>query len=246
MRTPDRKPLTSVIDVPQASDSNSGRPVIVDAQAESGRSVHRFRNGIGRVLVFGGTLALATFGFDAKDTITDHQKDQVRSAIAEAERVYPPIQLLDAQSQASSKLFGGNIKEAERITHTLGTGEILSAKDYLPAQVQVSEDGEGFIVDGQSYSLLGIKNGGDQHIVAGRTVVEEKIFGENKAHVASPLIVGGARNDASSDRNNDGVVTEEEVRETAYEDARNNLSEAFAPKEKLIIEGNKITEVSQK
>ncbi len=248
----DRTPQASVVDVPQALDSDSGKPVIVPVEAEKGRSVHRSRRGFGRTLVFGGVLAVATLGSDVGDVVTNYQKGQVRADIAEAERVDIPNSLLSAQLSASSKLFkpNGNTTSfgvAHKIIHSRGQANILKVEGYVPEQVEVSEDGRTFKAEGQDYDLRRmISEDGSIYVMASRSVVEEKLLSKDINHAANPVLVGGAHNDASSDINNDGVVTEEEVRDTADENARYNLWKAFAPTKKLLINGNKITEVSQK
>lgn len=254
MNEKERTPSPSVVDVgpPPALDSKSGTPVTVEAVRE--HRVQRSRTGITRAFILGGILVAATVGSDAKKAVTDYQRDQVRAGIAKAEKTPQSIKLQQAQVTASAKLFGSkggsaNTDAAQEVANYPGDHETLDVKGYLPEndQVQISEDGKTFTTEGQNYSINQIvSEDGSVYVVASKSVVEERLFSKDRIHAVSPLLVGGAHNDASSDLNKDGVVTAEEVRETADEDARYNLRKVFAPRKKFLIEGNKITEVSQK
>ncbi|MFH0838044.1 MAG: hypothetical protein V1880_02155 [Patescibacteria group bacterium] len=209
------------------------------------------RHRVGRVLVFGGTLALATIGPDVKDAITDHHRDQVRAAISEAEEQRPPISLQSAQINAAYELFGTKgdknaVKTAQKIVRSPGQSEILMVENYVPKHVQVSEDREAFKTEGQDYGISRIVGqDGSVYIVAGKSVIHKDLFGRKENYAASPLLVGGAHNDLSSDINQDGIVTPEEVREVADESARKNLWKSLTVK-RVVIDENGAHVVSEK
>lgn len=233
----DRTPLPAVVDVPQAPDSGSGRPVVFEAGTRSAYSVRGARRKLGRALVFGSALTLATLGPDAKDAYMDNQRDEANAAVAEVEKIQQPVALQGAQSQAAARLFGAKGTEtAQKIVDTPGKWDVLKASNYLPDHVEVSEDEKTFITEEQRFGISRIvgANGG-VYIVTNKSVEREGLLGDMKTHPASPLLVGGAHNDLTSDRDGDGVVTREEVFETADESARTNLRRAFAPKEQKII-----------
>ncbi len=251
----DRTPQASIVDVPQPPDSGSGQPVIVDTQAEGVQSTRGYRSGIAKALVFGGVLALATVGPDVKNAITDHHRAQARAAIADAEKQGVPIPLQSAQSRAAHRLFGlRGDRDAEgtaqKIVNSPGQVVSLPVADFLPKDlpksVKVSEDGMSFEVEGQVYGVESIEGeDGSVYRAASKTVDVKKLFGGKVKYAANAVLIGGAHNDASSDRNGDGVTTPREVIETANEQTRDVLSKVF-PTFKIIVEGNKVTKVSLK
>ncbi|MBU0706388.1 hypothetical protein KJ657_04090 [Patescibacteria group bacterium] len=251
MKTPDRTPQELKIRVPQPPDSDSGKPIVLDSEAIQPYVAKSSRHRVGRVLVFGATLAVATVGPDIKNVIIDQQRDQVRVAIAEAEKERPPISLQSAQSKAAYKLFGirgdkNAVKTAQEIVRSPGQSDILMVENYVPEHVQVSEDGETFKTEGQDYGISRVVGqDGSEYLVASKSVIHKGLFGRQENYAASPLLVGGAHNDLSSDINQDGVVTPEEVREVADESARENLWKSLTEK-RVVIDENGAHVISEK
>lgn len=244
---PTQTPLPVVVDVgtvPQARDSAKSFAVDVP-HTEPERHAHRSR-GLIKALIIPTVVVASTVGPHAVDAVFDDNRSAERAAIAELETETPPPELEFAQLTATQKLFGMkgkgfNVDAAHEAANKPGKGELLNANSYVnPEHVQVGEDGRYFTVQGKDYELARRKTeAGDVYIVAGRHFVKEGIL-KDREKLVGLMLVGGARNDASSDLNKDGVVTPEEIRISADQSARHNLDRAFQPLKRIVVSQNTV------
>lgn len=180
-----------------------------------------------RSLILPATVAGILMGPNLLGERVENQRNQARSALAEVAKKPQSQALVGAQTLAAFKLFGATEKrakvdEAQEIANSPGDWETVNVKDYLPDHVQSNTDGTTFIEGGQTHGMnIVVGEDGSIYLVAGKT---------HKGHLVDPLLIAGARNDASSDKNNDGIATMGERRETLGEFARTNLSKVFPKK----------------
>ena len=200
------------------------------------RTVRHSRGFYKKLLVptMGVVVGVVAFGSETKGAFQDRDREGLEAAVAQIKAQSHPEPLLNAQKQAAREVFkhddeARNIACAERAANNSNDGVFLDVGSYVdPKNVKVSEDGRFFTVDGMSYRLDRSKTDeGDVVVSAGRVVEEQKLLRKNKLHFVNPILVGGGRNDLSSDLNKDGIVTEEEKIEVATQSARTVLHQVF-------------------
>lgn len=231
--------------VPRARDS-AGSFAVAMAQKEKSGQVEQITQArrsrkLLRALMVPTVAMVGVVGPNAFYSINDHGQDDVRAAVAKVEGEPAPSALKYAQAEAAHKLFGLkgrgiNVEAAQIEANKPGKGELLDAHDYIDSElVQIDEEGKFFTVEGKDYELAKRRTEeGNVYIVAGRHFTEEGLI-RDRERLVSLVLVGGARNDTNSDLNKDGIVTPEEVNESADRSARHNLKNAFQPPKRLIV-----------
>lgn len=247
--TSTQTPIPTVVEVnevPRARDS--ARNFAVETSVPEEGATRRSRGLIKRLIVPTVVAAGVVVGPNAFYAAKDSYQAESRAAMARVEAEPIPDQLQIAQRTAAAKLFGIkgeaiNVDEAQRIANERDRGEKLNANSYInPKYVSASKDGSFFTVEGKDYHLVRKRTKeGDVYILAGQQVTEDGIIG-NRERLLGMLMMGGAKNDASSDLNKDGTVTPEEVTESADISAKHNLERAFQPPLRIVVgqaDGNK-------
>ena len=225
MTKPDHTPLPVV--APRHSAESSGAfPVTVTQRRQA-----QATRGIVKSILFPVAFGAAIVGPHLIDQTRATQREEVKAAIQNVEAKPESKTLQDAQLRAIGKFFGlkdgaYNVKDAEKMmkaaSERTGTEDwrLQAANLVDPNQVKVSEDGKSFEVDGQNYSFAEVRaKDGNLYVVAARVVEEDNLIGDDRWHMVSPMLVGGARSEKG--------MTPEQLTERAYDDTRSSLHKSF-------------------
>jgi len=242
MSKEDLTPLPTSVEVETDQKSaDSTRSFAVDvAQTGQEKQVHLSRGLVKALLI--STIAVAgVVGPNAGYAVVDSIQADNRAEMAKAEAEPAPTSLQFAQLTAADKLFGvkggeNSVDAAKKIANRPAVVEHLNVNSYVdPTHVQIGKEGRFFTVEGKDYELARSKTeNGDVYVLAGKRFIESGIL-KDRDRLVGAMLVGGARNDATSDINKDGVVTPEEVRMSADLSAQHNLKRALQPPKRFVV-----------
>jgi hypothetical protein len=231
MNTIDKTPTPVAVEVepiPKATDSSKQFAIEV-AQSERIRG----SRSLVKALAFSGVVGAAIVGPHAVDSMNESHQRDVAAGIEKTKEVQSPMPLNAAHTSALKAFFSygedkkgydfeaaSKIMEEAKRSAEKGDWQLPVDQFVNPEQVKISEDGRSFELQGQAHSIARYRSrDGHMYVLSARSYEEDNLIRDDKTHMVSPMIIGGARPE-------DGL-TREDLIERADTDARQRLEEAL-------------------